>query len=131
MSSLVYEVLLDVAGITAVLIAYRRPSGADKRDVEQRRRLSNAARTADQKYADSHPWSKTAFLAIIIAFVVGGFFVTVYPGSSSSESAPQALVGLGFAIQAAAVVAMAVLQGIKGRTIGDAMKAVLENDHLR
>lgn len=125
MPNLAWELLLDISGLVAVFIAYARPSTANKRDLDQRKRLMRAARNADRQYAIDHPWSKPLFAGIVIAFAVGGFFVAILPGSSAAGFQDAWYVRIGFVIQIICVVAMAVSQGIRGVTLRSAMREVL------
>ena len=76
--------------------------------------------------ASDHLWSKPLFLAIMVIFVFGGFFVTILPGPDYLGQGASILVHAGYANQMASVIAMAVLQLIKGRTLRAAMRAVLQ-----
>lgn len=125
MQTLAYEVLLDAAGVIAAFIAYVRPTGADKSDSAQRKRLLAAGRTADREYNEAHSWARPVFLATIVSFAIGGFFVIIYPGAGSSNQSQEWLVAVGYSVQIASVIAMAVTQTIRGTSIRRAMRAVL------
>jgi hypothetical protein len=123
MGTLASELVLDLAGFIAMVLAYLRPSDR-KRTVEEKAISSRVARQADRDYVSVRPWVKTVFMTALIGFVVGGFLVSVVPIANDQEG----LVLVGLIIQAICVVVMATNQVFRGRAIRDAVRACMSED---
>jgi hypothetical protein len=112
------ELLLVVAGFLAGGLEYyrgfaSRPTDARQLSDAQKADLQDAIKAADIRYDSDHPRSKALSKAAVMSFGVGAFLVIAFSGRSVDDGS--LLVKIGYGVQVASIIMMAIIQRLRGR----------------